>query len=227
MEAKKPEDRYQSMDEILTDLNNWSPESTELNILDNASAIPAVGSGSGGGSGSGSKKGVWSSTVPREETDTASKQTESFDFLPSSQSVDLGLSSTVSNSGSNVSSSRSSANNSSTAVKGQGTRQTKGKRKPMSKKSSSSQSAPMSGQTKIIYGGIAAGVVLLVILLVIFLSMGQSTNSKPETDSTQTSEEETKASQTRAAEILKKEQEEAAKQPEGPGFGDPIQVPDK
>ncbi len=171
MEEKKPEDRYQSMDEVLAALDASFPESTDLNIMENSSKVPDVDLS--GVHTAPKNSAAWSTNVSAAgDTKSAnSKRSDSFDFLsgtgiPASGTVQHSPHSSVDN---HVKpSDKKSAH--SKAGKKTGT----GK-----KKSGGNPLANMPMQTKIIIGAAIGAVVLILALVLVFSGSSDSNTTAP------------------------------------------------
>ena len=169
MEAKKPEDRYQSMDEVLAALDASFPESTDLNIMENSSVVPDM---ERSGVNAAKNSGAWSTNISAAgDTKSAnSKRSDSFDFLSGTG---------ISTSGSNLHPSHSSADNHSHSFEKKTTVHSKagGKKTGTGKKKSGGVPlANMPMQTKIIIGAAVGAVILILVLVLVFTS--GSTDSK-------------------------------------------------
>lgn len=171
MEEKKPEDRYQSMGEVLAALDASFPESTDLNINDTSVKTPDVDL-SGINSASNKNNGAWSKTVESSAGNVSSKRTESFDFLSGSS---------VPTSGSNLHLSHSSVDSpAATNASDKKSAHSKiGKKSAAGKNKSGNSGSGMPMQTKIIIGSVIGAVVLILALVLVFTS--GSSDSQPTT----------------------------------------------
>lgn len=203
MEEKKPEDRFQSMDEVLTALEAWSPESTELNILENAGLTSST---------SNKKPAAWSSSAAKTSADVSARQTESFEFpIPGQGSVSTVSLTTLQSSGSATGEKSSPHVSGSGSGKGKPGSNVKGKKRTVKKAPKEGFLSQMDTKTKIIIGGAIGLVVIIAIVLALVFSGALSGSSSKELSPEEQAQQE-KSSQERAAEILKKEREEAEKQ---------------
>ena len=169
MEEKKPEDRYQSMDEVLAALDASFPESTDLNVMDSGSKIPDVDL-------SGTKN-------------VNSKRSDSFDFLSGTG---------IPTSGSNLHSPHSSTDNHAKASDKKSAHSKVGKKSGIGKKKSGGNPlANMPMQTKIIIGA-AIGAVVLILALVLVFTSGSSDSKTTAPKSAPASEAKSDASAEKA-----------------------------
>ena len=163
MEEKKPEDRYQSMDEVLAALDASFPESTDLNVMDSGSKIPDVDLS--GINSAPKNSAAWSTNVSAagNTKDVNSKRSDSFDFLSGTG---------IPTSGSNLHPSHSSAaDNHAKASDKKSAHSKAGKKSGTGKKKSGANPlANMPMQTKIIIGAAVGAVVLILALVLVFTS---------------------------------------------------------
>lgn len=168
MEEKKPEDRYQSMDEVLAALDASFPESTDLNIMDNSSVVPEM---ERSGVNSAKNSAAWSTNVSAagDTKNANSKRSDSFDFLSGTG---------ISTSGSNLHSPHSSADNHVKPSDKKSAHSKAGKKVGTGKKKSGgSPLANMPMQTKIIIGAAIGAVVLILALVLVFTSGSSDTKT--------------------------------------------------
>ena len=168
MEEKKPEDRYQSMDEVLAALDASFPESTDLNIMDNSSVVPEM---ERSGVNSAKNSAAWSTNVSAagDTKNTNSKRSDSFDFLYGTG---------ISTSGSNLHSPHSSADNHVKPSDKKSAHSKAGKKAGTGKKKSGGAPlANMPMQTKIIIGAAIGAVVLILALVLVFTSGSSDTKT--------------------------------------------------
>lgn len=168
MEEKKPEDRYQSMDEVLAALDASFPESTDLNIMDNSSVVPEM---ERSGVNSAKNSAAWSTNVSAagDTKNANSKRSDSFDFLSGTG---------ISTSGSNLHSPHSSADNHVKPSDKKSAHSKAGKKAGTGKKKSGgSPLANMPMQTKIIIGAAIGAVVLILALVLVFTSGSSDTKT--------------------------------------------------
>ncbi|MBQ2622140.1 MAG: serine/threonine protein kinase [Thermoguttaceae bacterium] len=168
MEEKKPEDRYQSMDEVLAALDASFPESTDLNIMDNSSVVPEM---ERSGVNSAKNSAAWSTNVSAagDTKNTNSKRSDSFDFLSGTG---------ISTSGSNLHSPHSSADNHVKPSDKKSAHSKAGKKAGTGKKKSGGAPlANMPMQTKIIIGAAIGAVVLILALVLVFTSGSSDTKT--------------------------------------------------
>ena len=199
MEAKKPEDRYQSMDEVLAALDASFPESTDLNVMDSGSKIPDVDLS--GLNSAAKNSAAWSTNVSAagDTKNANSKRSDSFDFLSGTG---------ISTSGTNQHSSHSSADNHVKASDKKSAHSKVGKKSGIGKKKSGGK--PLSNmpmQTKIIIGA-AIGAVILILALVLIFATGSSDSKTTAPKSAPASE---KAKSDAPAEKAEKNKNEAEK----------------
>ena len=176
MEAKQPEDRYQSMDEVLAALDASFPESKDLNILENSGVAPEIGL-----SGSGNHSGSWSTAVgagSAGNSGLSSKRTDSFDFLSNQGGIET------------VSDSKSSSH----VEDGKSTHSKIDKKARSKKKGGGAVGdtiANMPMKTKMIIGGSIVGVIVLILVLVLVFASGSSSEpsvqKSPDKNKTQNS----------------------------------------
>lgn len=162
MEEKKPEDRYQSMDEVLAALDASFPESTDLNVMDSSSKIPDVDLS--GINSAPKNSAAWSTNVSAagDTKNVNSKRSDSFDFLSGTG---------ILTSGSNQHSSHSSTDNHAKVSDKKSAHSKVGKKSGIGKKKSGGN--PLSNmpmQTKIIIGAAVGAVVLILALVLVFTS---------------------------------------------------------
>ena len=167
MEAKKPEDRYQSMDEVLAALDASFPESTELNIMENSSVVPEI---ERSGVNSAKNTAAWSTNVSAAgDTKSAnSKRSDSFDFLSGSG---IPASGTIQHSPHSSADNHIKPSDKKSAHSKVGKKTGTGK-----KKSGGNPLANMPMQTKIIIGAAIGAVVLILALVLVFTSGSSDTN---------------------------------------------------
>lgn len=168
MEEKKPEDRYQSMDEVLAALDASFPESTDLNIMDNSSVVPEM---ERSGVNSAKNSAAWSTNVSAagDTKNANSKRSDSFDFLSGTG---------ISTSGSNLHSPHSSADNHVKPSDKKSAHSKAGKKVGTGKKKSGGAPlANMPMQTKIIIGAAIGAVVLILALVLVFTSGSSDTKT--------------------------------------------------
>ena len=199
MEEKKPEDRYQSMDEVLAALDASFPESTDLNVMDSGSKIPDVDLS--GLNSAAKNSAAWSTNVSAagDTKNANSKRSDSFDFLSGTG---------ISASGTNQHSSHSSADNHVKASDKKSAHSKVGKKSGIGKKKSGGK--PLSNmpmQTKIIIGA-AIGAVILILALVLIFATGSSDSKTTAPKSAPASE---KAKSDAPAEKAEKNKNEAEK----------------
>lgn len=215
MEEKKPEDRYQSMDEVLAALDASFPESTDLNIMENSSKVPDVDLS---GVNSAKNSAAWSTNVSAagDTKNVNSKRSDSFDFLSGTG---------ILTSGSNQHSSHSSTDNHAKASDKKSAHSKVGKKSGIGKKKSGGN--PLSNmpmQTKIIIGA-AVGAVVLILALVLVFTSGSSDSKTTAPKSAPASEAKSDA----PAEKADKNKNEAAPPEENPAdsinFDQPVYDP--
>ena len=168
MEEKKPEDRYQSMDEVLAALDASFPESTDLNIMENSSKVPDVDLS--GVHTAPKNSSAWSTNVSAagDTKNANSKRSDSFDFLSGTG---------ISTSGSIQHSPHSSADNHVKPSDKKSAHSKVGKKTGAGKKKSGGAPlANMPMQTKIIIGAAIGAVVLILALVLVFTSGSSDTN---------------------------------------------------
>lgn len=162
MEAKKPEDRYQSMDEVLAALDASFPESTDLNIMDNSGVTPEVAF-----TGSGTHTGSWSTAVGAAgNSGLSSKRTDSFDFLSNQSGSETVPDLKTSRKTSEIASHSDDGKSIHSKI------DKKAKNKKKGGASAGDAFANMSMKTKIIIGGSIVGVIVLVVILVLVFASG-------------------------------------------------------
>ena len=213
MEEKKPEDRYQSMDEVLAALDASFPESTDLNIMDSAPTVSEIERN--GVNSSANNSAAWSTNVG-ESGDSKDPRTDSFGFL-SGTGIPAG--------GTNMSSSHSSHNNHVNSADKKSAHSKISKKSGIGKKKSGGNPlADMPKQTKIIIGAVAGAVVLLLILVLVFAT-GSSDSKTNKTQSAPASEAKSDAS----ADKAEKNKNDAEKTEENPAdsidFDQPVYDP--
>ena len=216
MEEKKPEDRYQSMDEVLAALDASFPESTDLNVMDSGSKIPDVDLS--GINSAPKNSAAWSTNVSAagDTKNVNSKRSDSFDFLSGTG---------ILTSGSNQHSSHSSTDNHAKASDKKSAHSKVGKKSGIGKKKSGGN--PLSNmpmQTKIIIGA-AVGAVVLILALVLVFTSGSSDSKTTAPKSAPASEAKSDA----PAEKADKNKNEAAPPEENPAdsinFDQPVYDP--
>ena len=213
MEEKKPEDRYQSMDEVLAALDASFPESTDLNIMDSAPAVSEIERN--GVNSSANNSAAWSTNVG--ESDSKDPRTDSFGFLSGTG---------IPGAGTNVSASHSSPNNHANSADKKSAHSKVGKKTGTGKKKSGGNPfADMPKQTKIIIGAVAGAVVLILILVLVFAT-GSSDSKTNKTPSAPASE---KTKSDASAEKAEKNKNDAEKVEENPAdsidFDQPVYDP--
>lgn len=171
MEEKKPEDRYQSMDEVLAALDASFPESTDLNVMDSGSKIPDVDLS--GINSAPKNSAAWSTNVSAagNTKDANSKRSDSFDFLSGTG---------ITTSGSSLHSPHSSTDNHAKASDKKSAHSKVGKKSGIGKKKSGGN--PLSNmpmQTKIIIGAAIGAVVLILALVLVFTSGSSDSKTTP------------------------------------------------
>ena len=189
MEEKKPEDRYQSMDEVLAALDASFPESTDLNVMDSGSKIPDVDLS--GINSAAKNSAAWSTNVSAagDTKNVNSKRSDSFDFLSGTG---------ITTSGSNLHSPHSSTDNHAKASDKKSAHSKVGKKSGIGKKKSGGN--PLSNmpmQTKIIIGA-AIGAVVLILALVLVFTSGSSDSKTTAPKSAPASEAKSDASADKA-----------------------------
>ena len=214
MEEKKPEDRYQSMDEVLAALDASFPESTDLNIMDSAPTVSEIERN--GVNSSANNSAAWSTNVG-ESGDSKGARTESFGFLSGTG---------IPASGTNISASHSSPNNHANSADKKSAHSKIGKKSGIGKKKSGGNPfADMPKQTKIIIGAVAGAVVLILVLVLVFAT-GSSDSKTDKTQSAPTSE---KTKSDASAEKAEKNKIDAEKTEENPAdsidFDQPVYDP--
>ena len=188
MEEKKPEDRYQSMDEVLAALDASFPESTDLNIMDSA-PVPDIERS--GVNSAANNSAAWSTNVSAagDTKNTNSKRSDSFDFLSGTG---------ISTSGSNLHPSHSAADNHSKVIDKKTAHSKVGKKTGTGKKKSGGAPlANMPMQTKIIIGA-AIGAAVLILALVLVFTSGSSDSKTTAPKSAPASEAKSDASADKA-----------------------------
>ena len=213
MEEKKPEDRYQSMDEVLAALDASFPESTDLNIMDSAPAVSEIERN--GVNSSANNSAAWSTNVG--ESDSKDQRTDSFGFL-SGTGIPAG--------GTNISASHSSPNNHAISADKKSVH-SKNSKKPGTgkKKSGGNPFADMPKQTKVIIGAVAGAVVLILILVLVFAT-GSSDSKTNKTQSAPASEKTKSDASAEKAEMNKNDAEKAEENPaDSIDFDQPVYDP--